>query len=660
MINIRRWYIFLVSAISLQAVAWAVITLLRNLLVPGLGAGSGVVSFDARAVALQIAIIVIGLPIYLAHWLWAERLAARDRDERRAVLRRLYLFGMMAGFLAPFLTNAFSLLDAVLRPLLGMGRKQFAYPDLEPGSAVIYYGLTLVVLALLWFYHRRVAAADAQIIGTPEPGSLTIRRLYVYGFSAAGLAMTISAVISLITWLLFQIGQETAVSSPIPNILPGELVRLLLGLALWLVFWSRAQKQFARDSHEQTAALRQFYLYLAVFIGVVMVITNVAGILAGLFRRLLDLSSGDIHRPLAVITGTAVLWAYHAFVLRRDTAVIVEQPRQAAVKRLYLYLVASVGLAAFLVGLSGDVSVLIRSLAGEGFIGDLRHQLAEFTAALIAGLPVWLIPWRQAQLAATSDASGQQERSSQIRKVYLYFYLFVATMTVLTSAVFIVFQLVSLALRARTTLNLFVELGHALAFTLIAVAVWLYHGVILRRDGRFAADAEAQQVANWRVAVVDGGNGRLGRLLLDQLRQELPQLTWQPVGLTAAAAAALGAEDVTAPALLLSEVDVIVGPWTMTWDSQAGKQEVITALRQSQARKLLLPVRPEGWEWVGVEPWEQDDLIRQAVQSLKQMLRGQVIEPNRRLNLVAIVIAVIAGLILFGIALSAVSRLFFY
>lgn len=33
--NARRWYIFLVCAISLQATTWAVIALLRNLLAGG-------------------------------------------------------------------------------------------------------------------------------------------------------------------------------------------------------------------------------------------------------------------------------------------------------------------------------------------------------------------------------------------------------------------------------------------------------------------------------------------------------------------------------------------------------------------------------------------------------------------------------------------------
>ena len=54
MSSIRRGYIYLVSAISLQAVAWAIIALLRNLFVFGI---------DPVAVAFQIAVIVIGLPV---------------------------------------------------------------------------------------------------------------------------------------------------------------------------------------------------------------------------------------------------------------------------------------------------------------------------------------------------------------------------------------------------------------------------------------------------------------------------------------------------------------------------------------------------------------------------------------------------------------------
>jgi len=83
---VRRAYIYIACIASLEAVAWAVISLLRDLLAPG-----KVTSLESTA--LQIASSSLALPIFLVHWLWALRLAAREAEERGAILRRLYLYG---------------------------------------------------------------------------------------------------------------------------------------------------------------------------------------------------------------------------------------------------------------------------------------------------------------------------------------------------------------------------------------------------------------------------------------------------------------------------------------------------------------------------------------------------------------------------------------
>lgn len=657
MTNSRRWYLYIVNAISLQAVAWAAISLLRNLLVRGLGAGQTAVSFDAEAVALQIAIIVIGLPIYIGHWLWAGRLAAQAPAERGSILRRLYLLGMMAIFLGAAAASSFSLLDALLRLLLNIDPIPFESPNLALGQTAVYYALSLIVLALLWLYHRRLLAADQQHIPTPEVGSATLHRLYLYGFTAAGLALFTGGLVSIITWLLFQFGGETAVFSPPIAQFPTELARLLIGLPLWLIFWRSAQQQFLQKKAEQESIIRKAYLYLAIFVGLVMVAVQATGILAALFRSLLDVEvEGNLRRSLATVAGGVLLWGYHAVVLQRETAVLAEQPRQATIRRIYLYLVAAVGLAAGLFGLSGSVSVLLRTLSGEAFIGDPRRQLAGYAAALLVGLPIWFLPWRKIEQTL---AAGLAERLSQVRKAYLYFYLLIATLTVLTSAVFVVSQLISLALGARTASGLFLEIAHAIAFTVIAAAVWLYHARLLREDGRFEAAAAAEALAKWRVGVVDGENGRLGRALLDQLQHDLPQLTLQPIGLTHTAAEAMAAPTDQPPNALLTNLDLIIGSWHIALPNGSDGQAVAYALQQSPAHKLLLPTRPDGWDWVGVDDFDQDALLRQTSHAVQQLVRGQTKPASRRLNLVALIIAVIAGLIAFSIAMSAVVNIFF-
>jgi len=391
----RRWYIYLVCAISLHAVTWAVIALLRNLL----AGGRGQITF----IAFQIATIIIALPLFLVHWLWAQRLARRDPAERDAGLRGIYHYGMMTGFLGPVVANTFSLFAFVL--WLAVGRPGYDASQgyaISPFQDVLYNLIAIIVCVLLWFYQQRVVTEDMRSASENDSHAV-MRRLYMFVFSAWGMTMTTMAVIHIFRWIMFQFGRGSDVIGWDVGYLMDEVARLIVGVPLWLIFWRQAQGLFNGPGEaERESALRKFYLYTTVFVAALSAVTNATFILAGLFRRILSLpSEGDIRTPLPIIIGMALLWVYHAYVLKDDAAHSVESARQGGVRRLYLYLIAGIGLAAFLVGLSGDLSVLIRSFS-QSFGNALKESLAWFTAALIAGLPVWLLPWRQAQVEAVA------------------------------------------------------------------------------------------------------------------------------------------------------------------------------------------------------------------------------------------------------------------
>src|SRR5262245_8351921 len=180
MIVVRRWYIYLFSAVSLQVVTWAIIYLIQNLLTPGFSA-------PVESIAFQIAVIIIGLPMFLVHWLWAQRLAGRDPNERQSTVRQLYLYVTLAAFLIPFVASAFDLLKTVLGLLLGRVEPD-AFSLYSPTEIIIQALITLIILALLWFYHWRVIAEDRQIVPETEQAA-TVRRFYIFGFSAGGLAL---------------------------------------------------------------------------------------------------------------------------------------------------------------------------------------------------------------------------------------------------------------------------------------------------------------------------------------------------------------------------------------------------------------------------------------------------------------------------------------
>ena len=654
MVTVRRWYVFLVCAVSLQSVTWAAIALFRNLLMLGRAA-------PVSAIAFQMAVVVIGLPLYLVHWLWAQRLAGHNPDERENAVRRLYLYGTLAGFLGPFAANAFDFVATLLRFAFG-GIASVAY---SPTDAVIHGLAAMVVLALLWFYHQRILMADVK--AAPEVGNVAIvRRLYIFGFSATGVTMTTLAIIHLLSWIMFNFGSGMAISSDAIVGLTDEVALMIVGLPLWLVFWRWVQRLFTgAGEEERESALRKFYLYLVVFIAALTAVTNATLILAGFFRRLLALPSlGNIRTPLSIVIGMGVLWAYHAYVLQGDAALAGEEPRQAVIRRLYLYIVAAVGLAAFLVGLSGDISILIRSLAEQSFGDALKEQLAWYTAALIAGLPVWLLPWRQTQNQAVAlSPDGVEERHSIVRKIYLYFYLFVATMTVLSGTVYIVYRLLSLALGERVEGSLLSDLGQAIAFSLIGVGVWLYHGSALRVDGQLAQRERAERLGRLRVAVVDTGEGSFGRAVLDGLRREFPGIVLDPIGLTQTAAETMGM-DITindqqaSIRKRLAEAGLIVGTWEMAVSGGGGgsvTDDISGAVVASPARKLLIPLRAEGWDWAGVDWWDSEALVRQTVRAVKQIVEGEEIKPIRPLSAIAIIGTIIGVLFLLSLLFSVLN-----
>ena len=420
MTGIRRWYIYLVTLVTLQALTWGLINLLQNLLVFSRRAG---IATETDSISWQIAIIIVTLPVFLVHWLWAQRLAAQDQAEQRSWVRGLYLQAITISFLIPALTYSYNLLRLLLQ-LLIPGESRLDYYQLTPGSEALSYLLPIFVLAPLLFYHYRLLAGELPTADFLK----TTRRWHHFGFAAAGVTMTAIGSILLLQWLLRQFGGgETAVINTISP-LPAELARVAVGIPLWLIFWRQAQALFPQSPAEEHSTLRKFYLYLIIFVVALTAVAAATSILAGTLQTLLGLDPpGDIRDPIAMIIVTAALWYYHAKILQQDIQASPEQPKQATIRRLYWYLIATIGLAAALLGLGGIISVLIRSLS-TAFVAELREQLAWFTAALVAGLPVWLLPWRQAQTAVNQPGNlGHDEREEIIRKIYLYFYLFVAT-----------------------------------------------------------------------------------------------------------------------------------------------------------------------------------------------------------------------------------------
>lgn len=612
MSNARNWYIYLTSAISLQSFTWATIALLRNLSTRGLRS-------DLEFIALQFSILVISFPVFLIHWLWAQRLAQKDKEEQNKPLRRFYFYAILAGALVPFLANIFAL---------------FAFEKFNQ-SAIIYFAVTAIPLAAIFYYHQQLLKQDASHF--PHVGPLaTIRRIYILGFSAAGLWMTATAIVNSLEIIFRQLGQNAA-SIGLRDAYRPEIVRLILGAAIWIYFWNWAQKLFAgKNREERHSALRKFYLYTAVFLSALGVVGAATGLLAGLIRRLFSLPpSGNAGTALSIIIGLGLVWALHAYFLRQDGLSEGDKAVKRGVRRIYLYLVAAIGLAAVLIGVAGNINVLIRAASSSSAFGTgLREQAAWFIATLLAGLPVWYLPWGAAQKEAEGEnQEAAENRNSVPRRNYLYFYLFIATITVLGSLIYIVFQLLLLILGERFGTGLGNDLAQAISFAVIGVGVLAYHGGILRNEGRLASGEKEERLAETSIAVLDGGEGKLGASLVEAIQQRFSTASVIPLGLTTASRKLMNTEiAANSFASQVKNAHFIIAPWHVITKSSGASSKLTGAIMDSSATKIFLPNRQENYYWAGVETWSNEGLVEEAVKTLSQVLAGEEVKYSRGLG----------------------------
>src|SRR5574339_572819 len=112
--SIRRLYFYLVAFISIEVILWGLVGLLRSIV-------DETISGGADALAQALALILVGVPIFLVHWLWAQRAAARDEEEKIATIRAAFFYAILLGTLIPVVQNLLSFIDRSLVQGTGLG-----------------------------------------------------------------------------------------------------------------------------------------------------------------------------------------------------------------------------------------------------------------------------------------------------------------------------------------------------------------------------------------------------------------------------------------------------------------------------------------------------------------------------------------------------------
>ena len=501
--SIRRLYFYLVAIISIEIVVWGLVSLLRSIV-------DQTVSGGADALAQALALILVGVPIFLIHWLWAQRVSVRDEEEKSATLRAVFLYAILLGTLIPVVQNLLSFIDRSLVEVSGLGvaRAFSSFREQTLADNLIAIIMNLIVASYFWGILRNDWATL-----TDQENFSEVRRLYRYIWMLYGLLMTVFGAQQILRFIFY-----------IPGNVLGELGRevvvngtalLLIGTPVWVYTWRIIQDSLS-DPAEMSSTLRLGILYLLALGGVITVITTSAMVVNTIVTRLLGAGSTfydfvrEIGGPISVGVPLGMIWAYYGHWLNRHIAAIVDPVRQAGMKRLYNYILSFIGLVVSFIGVVTLFRFIIDMITSQAFLmGDTnRSSLASSISSLIVGLPLWLIMWQPMQTEALAQNElGDHARRSVLRKTYLYLALFGSVIGGMATAVGLVYQLIKVVLGSDAGSDFVNNLLNLTQLLFLFGVVLVYHLRVLRADGTSTADALAEKQNEFKVLIVDSGDG---------------------------------------------------------------------------------------------------------------------------------------------------------
>jgi len=622
--SVRRLYFYLVTLISLEVVIWGVITLLRTLF------DNLISDSNANLLSRGLSQVLVGVPLFILHWRIIQREYARDPEEGYTRLRALFLYGTRAAVLFPVAQNVLAIFNRMFFRLLGSSIERAligAQQTLIDNLLAIGFNL------LIWLYFENILKKEWQESAASKENLIEIRRLYRYAWVLYALILTLAGAQQVFRYSFFTVQENTVFSV---EWLADGLTLLLVGAPLWAWTWQNIQRSLSQPE-EQNAFLRLLILYTLTLIGIVTTLSAVGIVLSGLLSWIL----GEAQTVTSFISGNSsalataipfgVLWAYYAQQLRQEFDSQSDVERRAVERSVYHYILSFLGSAATLWGiwqLLGTVVDMLLSDLTNAIV--LRAPISGALAALLVGIPVWLINWRpMEEEAAASSETGSQARRSSIRKGYLYLILFLTVVGSMASMGSLLYAILNQVLGENNP-TFWLDTTH-LAVTLLPIASWLlYHLFALQRDGRLIQKELEEQHASFPVLVILSRQDPYGEALKESFQRHLPNL---PVTLHYL-------DDVPLPDDSQKSKAVILPAGLAARPSAA----LHNWLESFQGRRIVVPLSETGWIWLGTAPKSTRELAKETVLTIRQLAEDQSVRAAVQTNPWVIVGYILAGL----------------
>ena len=549
--GVQRAYFYLVALVAVHMVVLGVANLLRVAVEvafhapPGGFTGLPFIFADLnqpndvyrQQASLAVALLAVGLPAWLIHFGYAQRIARQRPEDRASAWRSFHIH--LVIFVTALLVFGYGqrALRLVLQGTFLGGSSFPAYFGSESEWGARAAGATAMVIAAAaaLAYHVRISSGDRR--ATLVAGrAASLRQLVLYALALIGLFWAATSVISTLA-PIWDYVTNRLVPTPTPTIggfvpapfnaptpspedflrfqLLGTVPALVGGLALWLGTWiplQRGARANTADAEvERRSGLRALAIYLVVLVSAVAVLASAVIVLASIGRRLLgdpvveQFSSlqREIGTPLITFVVFGAIWIFYRRVVAAEAAREAGE-RAANIRRVYTYLIAAIGVAMMAIGAAGTLGVL--GSIGMGINTHSHGETATYIALLIVGAPAWGFAWLQVVRRLNDD-----ERRSLPRRVYLYLVIGGSVIALLVFASAILYRLLNATLAASFGLALWHDVWHFSVDAGVSAGAFLFHLGVLRTDRRAQVGAvpePAEQSVTVVVRAIDAATAR--------------------------------------------------------------------------------------------------------------------------------------------------------
>ena len=486
----RRLYLYVVTLAALVTSAFGLV-FVATFVVESIFVG-GEVAASTTGQAVGLSMTVVGLPLWWLHWRLIERHVTRLPVETRSVVRKLFVYVVLAlgvGFVAEGAVSALSFVARV---------EDF---DGRPWAAMIVWGG-------VWAFHWRREASEGQ----PTAETLAIRRIYLYGVAGSAL-VTAAAGLGWAAHLVLREAYDALVlpaAAAFAGVADEQVRRALVLLLVGGVVWAGHWVHFARDDGD--SVFRQVYLYvLAQFVPFVTVFVTAIVIVD--LALVWAVGAGDngtadhfrsLPGALAVLLVAGGVLGYHHAVAREET----QEPASEA-RGGYVYALAGVGLLALAFAISMLVDTVFEFALERETAVSTRHLLGQSLALVLAigliGGSLWGYFWSRMQRSLR--AAGPEERVARPRWLYLTAAQGVGMLALIGGLSVVVYALIKGIL--AVDLTDFFDDGRAGLAVLAPVGVLLpYHWLVYKEDRRIAGPGDDERTRKKKsVTVLAGPDG---------------------------------------------------------------------------------------------------------------------------------------------------------